>query len=129
MNLNKLKGKKVLLVEDDDVNQFLVKKILKDMHIVLTIANNGLEAMDQVKKESFDAILMDIEMPVVDGIGTTQQIRALTDTNKSHVPVIGLSANPFETNGEKYIAQGMNDFMSKPINETELLSKLSHHIL
>lgn len=124
-----IQGKKILLVEDDEISQFLMKKVMADWNITLCIANNGIDAIEMVKNDDFDLILMDIEMPVMTGLEATIKIRTMRDVKKSHVPIIGLSANPFDEGGEKYIEHGMNDFILKPVTEEELYHKVYRNII
>jgi CheY-like chemotaxis protein len=124
-----LQGKKILLVEDDEISQFLMKKVMGDWNILLTIVPNGIEALELVKDNDYDVILMDIEMPVMSGIEATIKIRTMRDPRKSHIPIIGLSANPFDEGGEKYIQFGMNDFILKPVTEEDLYNKVYKNII
>lgn len=124
MSFDILQGKRILLVEDDDISQFLMKKMLEDSGVVLTMVSNGLEAIELTKQHSFDLIIMDIEMPVIDGFQTTREIRALESNPNSIIPIIGISANPFDDNLNSYGTNGMNDYISKPVYEQSLIEKL-----
>ncbi|MEZ4829519.1 MAG: ATP-binding protein [Bacteroidia bacterium] len=113
----RLHGLKVLLTEDVEMNQFLMKQICKKQSIDLTIANNGLEATEILKHTDFDMVLMDLHMPVMDGISATKIIRNLgSGVRNPHIPVIGLSADAFAETQAEMEAAGMNDFLSKPID-------------
>jgi signal transduction histidine kinase/ligand-binding sensor protein len=114
----------ILLVEDKKVNQLVVSLILKDLgHKVMT-ANNGQEAIDHFNPGNFDLILMDIQMPVMDGITATALLKQKYDQLP---PIVGLSANAFEGDREKYMAMGMDDYLTKPVKGedfSELIDRL-----
>lgn len=123
MMLENPKGR-VLIVEDDDISQFLLKKMMDDLRYDCEIVSNGLEAISILEKDTFDVILMDIEMPIISGFETTRRIRNSPLSHLQTIPIIGISANPFETELQPFIDKGMNDYISKPIHELELLQKL-----
>ncbi|MDP2077179.1 MAG: PAS domain-containing protein [Sulfuricurvum sp.] len=113
----------ILLVEDNDLNQLVASERLKQMGITCSIANNGLEAVEMVQKETFDAILMDMQMPVMDGLTATKEIRKLQGF--ANLPIIALSAAVLQD--DLLLAQeaGMNDFVAKPIDKIALQNVLS----
>jgi hypothetical protein len=113
----------LLLVEDNELNQLVASERLKQMGITCSIANNGLEAVEMVQKESFDAVLMDLQMPVMDGIEATREIRKLF--RFADLPIIALSAAVLQD--DLVLAQevGMNDFVAKPIDKILLQNVLS----
>jgi PAS domain S-box-containing protein len=114
---------RVLLAEDNKINQkFAMALLAKDGHQV-QIAENGHQAVDAVRREDFDVILMDIQMPELDGVQATRQIRAMSGP-KSQVPIIALTAHALAGAREEYLAAGMDDYVSKPVDQTVLLSKL-----
>lgn len=113
----------VLLVEDNDLNQLVAGERLKQMGITYSIANNGLEAIDMVKHENFDAILMDLQMPVMDGLEATRHIRKMKD--KKDIPIIALSASVLENEVQMARSAGMNDHIAKPINKVVLQNVLA----
>jgi PAS domain S-box-containing protein len=117
-------GSRVLLVEDEPINQEIAHMQLQDIGFVVTIAGTGVEAVDQAKQHPFDLVLMDMQMPVMDGLEATRQIRAL-DGYKT-VPIIAMTANAFAENRDKCLQAGMNDFLSKPIFPNTLYSRLLH---
>ncbi len=125
-----LTGKKVLLVEDNEFNREIAEYILSDMGIVVDQAENGEIAVDMVKASagSYDFILMDIQMPVMDGYDATKSIRAMEDEKLSTVPIIAMTANAFKEDREKCLEIGMNEHISKPIEVDKLLVVL-HKIL
>jgi len=112
----------VLLVEDKKVNQMVVSLMLKQMGHQVTLAGNGVEAIEKFQPKTFDLILMDIQMPVMDGITATQQLRKVYD---SLPPIIGLSANAFEGDREKYMSMGLDEYLTKPIDSKSFTNILS----
>lgn len=112
---------RILLAEDNLVNQKVAVAMLLRMGHEVTVANNGLEALNEVSAKAFDVVLMDIHMPQMDGLEALQEIRAL-DGPVSKIPVIALTANAMKGDREKYIVAGMDDYVAKPIN-TALLSE------
>jgi PAS domain S-box-containing protein len=114
---------RVLLAEDNKINQkFATALLAKDGHRV-RIAENGHQAVDALRREDFDVILMDIQMPELDGIQATKQIRSMSGP-KSRIPIIALTAHALAGAREEYLAAGMDDYVSKPVDQTILLSKL-----
>ncbi len=112
--------KRVLVAEDVELNQYLARHILESWNFEVVIAVNGREALDLLAKESFDCILMDVQMPEMDGIEATQRIRKLPDPVKSAIPIIALTANALKGDSEKYLSAGMNDYVAKPFTEETL---------
>ena len=92
----------------------------------MVIAGNGLEALEALGQGSFDCILMDVQMPEMDGIEATQHIRGLSDPVKANIPIIALTANALKGDSEKYLAAGMTDYLSKPFDEERLFRGHSH---
>lgn len=109
-----LKDKKILLVEDNDINQLVAKDILEQVGINVSIASNGEEAIKYVRANKFDIVLMDVQMPIMDGYKATEILRE-TYTS-SELPIIAMTANALKGDREKSIDSGMNDYISKPIN-------------
>ena len=126
VNYESLAGLKLLLVEDHEMNQILAKTILESWNINTTIANNGLEAIGKLKNETFDLILMDIQMPLLNGYETTKLIR---NELMIKVPIIALTANAIQGDNEKCIAAGMNDYISKPFDKRILFKKIAKLVL
>jgi len=113
---------RVLVAEDNIINQKLIKQILMKYGINVDLANNGLEAFDKVKSQKYDLILMDIQMPVMDGIEATQEILNYeSEENLEHTPIVALTANALKGDKERFIQQGLDDYLSKPIESSELL--------
>jgi PAS domain S-box-containing protein len=114
---------RILLAEDNKINQkFALALLAKGGHRV-DVAENGHQAVDAVRREDYDVVLMDIQMPELDGIQAAKQIRALPGS-KSEVMIIALTAHALAGAREEYIAAGMNDYISKPVDQTVLLAKL-----
>lgn len=126
LNTSLFKGKKVLITEDNIVNQKVAAGILAKLGIEVVTANNGSEALDilkEIKKNEFDAILMDIEMPVKDGIETTKEIRENPDFDT--LPIIAMTAHAMVGDKEKCLQAGMNDHIAKPVNPGNLAQILA----
>lgn len=115
------KGRKILVAEDNQVNQMLVSAILKSINADFTICNNGAEALHEFERETFDLVLMDINMPVMDGL---QSLHLMREFERSHAkpktPIIALTANALVGDREKYIEHGMDDCLAKPLRKAEL---------
>jgi CheY-like chemotaxis protein len=116
----------ILIVEDNKVNSMLLEYILKREGFNTLVAENGRKAIELVKKEEFDVILMDIQMPEIDGVEASKIISGLLD-NKP--PIIALTANAMKGDREKYIAEGMDDYLSKPIKSEMLINTIIKWIL
>lgn len=120
-----LKGKHVLLVEDNEFNREVAQDFLQDAEMTVDVAENGLDAVTRVREHSpdfYDCILMDVQMPVMDGYEATRAIRSMNPPVK--VPVIALSANAFEEDRQKSLAAGMDDHLSKPIVVAKVLESM-----
>ena len=113
-----LKGLRVLAVEDNELNRMVLQVILKKCEVVLSIAHNGQEAIDLIQEKEFDIVLMDVQMPIVDGLEATKYIR---EELKSTIPIIGLSANAMREEVEICKQAGMNDYLVKPYSERALV--------
>lgn len=114
----------ILLVEDNVLNQRVVTFSLKKFNHEVVIANNGVEAIEKFNEHKFDVILMDIMMPVMDGLEATVKIREIenADNCEKRTPIIALTANTMDNDREKCISYGMDDFMSKPFDIEKLKS-------
>ena len=112
----------ILVAEDNLVNQFVIEEILGVFACKAIIVDNGILAVDQFSKQKIDLIFMDIQMPKMGGIEATTVIRSLESNSniETHVPIIALTANTMEGDREKYLASGMDDYLSKPINMSDL---------
>lgn len=113
-----LKGKRLLLVEDNDMNRLLATTILKQYGAEIDEADNGSVAIDMIKRNLYDLVLMDVQMPVKDGIEATRYIRSNID---SGIPIIALTANAYRKEEERCLNAGMNDFISKPFEENKIV--------
>ena len=118
-------GYNILVVEDDEINQKLAQRLLKRKGFGITLANNGQEAVNIYEAGRFDLILMDIQMPIMDGITATQKIRALDNEN---IPIIALTAYAIKGDREKFLSKGMDDYISKPIDLDEFYKILEKHL-
>ncbi len=114
---NMFTGMHALVAEDNVINQKLITKILNDYGVIVTLANNGEEAINLRKQNEYDIIFMDIQMPVMGGIDATKQILHFEKSSGlPHIPIIALTANALQGDREKYISAGMDNYTSKPIN-------------
>jgi PAS domain S-box-containing protein len=120
--------RKVLVAEDVELNQYLARHILESWDFKVVIAGNGLEALEALGQGSFDCILMDVQMPEMDGIEATQHIRGLSDPVKANIPIIALTANALKGDSEKYLAAGMTDYLSKPFDEERLFRVIHRNL-
>lgn len=124
-----LEGIKVLLVEDNVINQKVMRRFLEKWNIEIAIANNGIEAIDMIHQEHYHVVLMDLQMPEMDGYQSSQAIRTIDDQRKRNVPIIALTAAALKEVKEKVYASGMNDFITKPFNPVELQEKLEYYVV
>jgi signal transduction histidine kinase/DNA-binding response OmpR family regulator len=115
---------RILLAEDNEVNQKLAVRLLQRQGHSITIAENGQEAVVQFRTHAFDLILMDVQMPTMDGFEATAAIRADETTRGSHIPIIAMTAHAMKGDEERCLAAGMNDYLPKPINTAELMKKV-----
>nr|CRH06457.1 putative Histidine kinase. Containing Cache-1, HisKA, HATPase_c, Response_reg and Hpt domains [Candidatus Magnetococcus massalia] len=111
----KLQGKRVLLAEDNSINQKVAVAYLEEFGINVTIANNGQEALDALEKGRYDLVLMDIQMPQLDGLNAARQIRR--QSHLDEIPIIAMTAHAMAGDREKSLAVGMNDHITKPIDQ------------
>lgn len=123
---NVYKGLKALLVEDNEMNRFIAMQSLDYLGFETTEAENGLVAIEKLKKSNFDIILMDIQMPEMDGVQATEYIR---DKLKNvETPIIALTANAFKHDIDLYMSKGMNDYITKPYDEQDFFGKIDRVI-
>ncbi len=120
-----LKGVKILLAEDNVVNQKVMTRFLERWEVEMKVVNNGKEALDAIQECNFDVVLMDLQMPEMDGYEATEKIRKLDDPYKRKVPIIALTAAALKEVREHVYAAGMNDFVTKPFNPADLEQKLA----
>jgi signal transduction histidine kinase/DNA-binding response OmpR family regulator len=113
---------KALVAEDNAINQKLITKILAEFGLDTEVANNGLEAFEKRRNKSYDIIFMDIQMPVMDGIEATHEILDFEeDDAMPHIPIVALTANALKGDRERFLSEGMDEYITKPIETTELL--------
>ena len=120
--LKPLQGSRILLVEDNDINQQIACELLMDAGFVVEVADNGLIALEMVKQASYDLVLMDMQMPVMDGLSATAAIRRITRLHA--MPIVAMTANAMDEDRRNCLQAGMNDFLTKPIDPEALWSML-----
>ncbi len=120
-----LNGKRILLVDDNDINLYVAKTVLNKWEIIVETASNGKECLDTFQTAQFDMILMDLQMPELDGFQTTEHIRKQL---KSNVAIMAMTANALQGEKEKCLKVGMDDYISKPFDSNDLLKRLIKHL-
>ena len=126
-----LEGRRVLLAEDNEINTFVARRILESKGIIVEHAENGKRAVEMVEQNPegyFDAIVMDIRMPVMSGLEAARQIRAMSRTDAQTVPIIAMTANAYEEDVSQSLAAGMNAHLAKPIEPQVILDTLAGYI-
>lgn len=129
--LEKLEGKRILLAEDNDLNAEIAIELLAEEKIVVDRAKDGAECLDKLEKAVpgyYDMILMDIQMPVMDGYDAAAGIRRMKDEKKASIPIITMTANAFAEDKQKVISMGMNDHVAKPIDMNVLLPVIAKYM-
>nr|CRH05720.1 putative Histidine kinase with HAMP domain, HisKA domain, HATPase c domain, two Response regulator receiver domains and Hpt domain [Candidatus Magnetococcus massalia] len=124
--LSPIRGANILLVEDNVINQQVATELLEHVQLQVTIAENGQQAVEKVQQQSFDAVLMDIQMPVLDGYAATAQIRSLPAFQE--LPIIAMTANAMAGDREKSLQAGMNDHVAKPVDPKEVYAALARWV-
>ncbi|MEM6643998.1 MAG: response regulator, partial [Bacteroidota bacterium] len=119
-----VEGKRVLLVEDNQMNIMVAQKFLKKWQIETEVAHNGAEAVTKAETNTYDLILMDLQMPIMDGYEATRSIRKFDE----NIPIIALTASALLKVRQEVIAAGMNDYVTKPFDPGELKRKIAHYI-
>jgi CheY-like chemotaxis protein len=117
---------KILIAEDNQLNQMLIKAILDKESIQYDLAENGEQVLEKLKTTNFDLILMDIQMPIMDGVSATIEIR---NNLKLNIPIIALTANASVSDELKYKEVGMNDHLSKPFKREDLFNKIKRQLI
>jgi CheY-like chemotaxis protein len=120
--IGNIRGARVLLAEDNEINQQVARELLEKAGLIVTIANNGKEAIEKVEGSEFDLVLMDVQMPEMSGLEATGCIRK--DPRFSNLPIVAMTAQAMTGDREKCIEAGMDDYLTKPININELFSAL-----
>ena len=127
--IHTIKGKRILLVEDNELNAEIAKTVLEDVGALITRVENGRQALELFKEKpagTFDAILMDLMMPVMDGYTATRKIRSLERSDAKTIPIIAMTANAFQEDAEKCIAVGMNAHLAKPLDIEKVIMTICH---
>ena len=122
-----LKGKKVLLAEDNELNREIACEILKDLKVNVEAVSNGQEAVKTIENHEanyYDLVLMDVQMPVLDGYEATKQIRSLDDKVKANIKIYAMTANAFDEDKRAALAIGMNGHIAKPFDKNQLYKTL-----
>lgn len=130
--IHTIKGKRILLVEDNELNAEIAKTVLEDIGALITRAENGQQALELFKEKpagTFDVILMDLMMPVMDGYTATRKIRELERSDAKTVPIIAMTANAFQEDAEKCIAVGMNAHLAKPLDIEKVKKTICEHTI
>jgi CheY-like chemotaxis protein len=115
-----LKGTRLLLVEDSQINKLVATKFLSKWEVDIDYADNGLEALDKVRSENYELVLMDLQMPEMDGYQATEAIRKYGEDRFKSLPIIALTASAMLDVKEQVFSAGMNDYLTKPFNPNEL---------
>lgn len=114
--------KKVLVAEDSSVIQNLTKKILQFQNFDIAVVKNGKQVLEALEKDDFDVILLDINMPLMDGMECAKQIRALKDSKKANIPIIAITGNAKNYTMEEFKGVGINEYLQKPLNFDSLVN-------
>ena len=116
---------RILVADDNVINQTILKRILEKLGHAVTLAANGQETFDIVVRGSVDLVLMDVQMPVMDGLESTAAIRRHEQASASHIPIIAVTAHAMQGDKERFLAAGMDAYISKPIERVELLEAIA----
>ena len=128
---NSLRGKHILLAEDNELNAEIAIAILEEAGLIIDWVEDGIQCvnrMEQMPTETYDMILMDIQMPNMDGYKATQCIRHLNDKKKAEIPIIAMTANAFAEDVQAALNAGMDDHVAKPIDMGTLISVITKYI-
>jgi CheY-like chemotaxis protein len=124
-----LSTKRVLIAEDNEINQILFEELLKDTELSITIANNGKEAIEALKQDSnYDFVIMDCQMPVVDGFEATKTIRGFSDNKLANIRIAAATAHGFKEDIQKCFDAGMNDVLVKPFSKEQLIAMIMRNV-
>lgn len=114
--------KKVLIAEDSSVIQNLTRKILQAQNFEIYSAKNGQQVIDMLEKDDYDIILMDINMPVMNGMECTKKIRSMEEEKKKNIPIVAITGNAMNYTMEEFKETGINDYLQKPLNFDKLVN-------
>ena len=131
LDIEKIKGKRILLTEDNELNAEIAIELLSETGFIIERAENGvdcIEMLNNAEEDYYSLILMDIQMPIMNGYEATKRIRGLKDENKSKIPIIAMTANAFEEDKKMALASGMNDHVAKPIDMNILLPTIMKYV-
>jgi PAS domain S-box-containing protein len=123
-----LNGVKILIADDHPINVLVVKKFLENWHCECSVAANGSIALEMIQMNEYDAVLMDLQMPVMDGYEATRLIRELPEDKYKRIPIIAVSASPMLNVLDKLAEAGINDYITKPFKPSELQQKLTYYL-
>jgi two-component system sensor histidine kinase/response regulator len=124
--LNDIRGARVLVAEDNEINRQVAREILEQGGFAVDLSHDGVEAVEAIKRTRYDAVLMDIQMPRLDGLAATREIRAWeARESRSAIPIIAMTAHAMAGDAEKSLAAGMNDHVTKPINPDRVFAALA----
>ena len=115
-------GKKILIAEDSSVIQNLTRKILEQQDFDIESAKNGKEVISKMENDDFDLILMDINMPIIDGMDCSKQIRQMADPNKSNIPILAITGNARNYTMDEFKEAGINEYLQKPLDFDKLVT-------
>ncbi|NPC59403.1 response regulator, partial [Caenimonas soli] len=121
-----IRGARILLVEDNDINQQVARELLEDAGLVVDVTDNGQVALELVQKVSYDLVFMDMQMPVMDGVTATREMRK--QERLEHLPIVAMTANAMEQDRRRCMDVGMNDFLIKPINPQDMRAILARWV-
>jgi CheY-like chemotaxis protein len=128
---NSFDGKKLLVAEDVEINREILLALLEDTGLIIDCAENGKEAFEMIKAapEKYDIVLMDVQMPQMDGLESSRRIRALPKHKREKLPIIAMTANVFKNDIEECLAAGMDDHIGKPLDIDNVFEKLRKYLL
>jgi len=125
--VSQAKNRCILLVDDDETTQFHIARLLEKYGFIVTVVENGKKALREFQENSFDCILMDIQMPVLDGLEASKQIRSCQNKNND-IPIVALTAYTMSGDREKFLESSMDDYIAKPVDNEELMELLERNI-
>ena len=118
---SKRQGLRILLAEDNAINQKVAVTLLQKAGFSVDVVENGVQAVEQARKGNYNAILMDVQMPIMDGFDATKQIRQMEKSSGKHIPIIAMTAHALKGDRQRCLEAGMDDYVSKPIQQAELI--------